>query len=285
MSIQTGPRVLSHSTPVAKRISFDLFGVVRDSGVGTAPADGASTTTWDDGGANMGIPVPHEILEKAAQRYAYNVGERRRKPEGAPLHPRVITISRQYGAGGRQVARLLSQVLGWIVWDKEILNVLATEGEGRYQQKMFESLDERAQGEVEAVLSAAFGQLDKHMYYYLLPKAIYTIAQDDAIVLGRGAHRFLPNSLKIRLKASVQTRVRNLVTLYELSEKEALDTVHKTDRERSGFMRELGKSLGHLPTMEDEPEFDLEISTDRLDFEGAAGVVLAAAARKFGIDL
>ncbi len=233
----------------------------------------------------MGVPVPHEFLEKAAQRYAYNVGERRRKTDGARTRPRVITISRQFGAGGRQVARLLHQVLGWTVWDKEILNVLATEGEGRYQQRMFESLDERAQGEVEAVLSAAFGQLDKHMYYYLLPKAIYTIAQDDAIVLGRGAHRFLPNALKVRLQASVPTRVRNLVMLYEMSEKDALDTVHTKDRERATFIKELDKSLGQVPKMEAEPEFDLEISTDRLDFEGAAGVVLAAAARKFGIDL
>jgi len=233
----------------------------------------------------MGIPVPHEILEKAARRYAYNVGEKRRKTDAVRTKPRVITISRQYGAGGRQVARLLGQVLGWTVWDKEILNVLATEGEGRYQQRMFESLDERAQGEIEAVLSAAFGQLDKHMYYYLLPKAVYTIAQDDAILLGRGAHRFLPNALKVCLKASVPTRVRNLVMLYELSEKEALETVRKTDRERTTFMRELSRSLGQVPAMEDEPEFDVEVSTDRLDFEGAAGIVLAAAARKFGIDL
>jgi len=225
------------------------------------------------------------MIEKAARKYQMDV---RKKQAGAEIGPelgRVITISREFGAGGRQVSLILGRMLEWQLWDKEIMEVLASEAGDHVQDDMFEALDEKVQGEIEALLASLLGQTEKHTYFFLLPRAIYTIAQDDGIVLGRGAHLLLPKALKVHLTASFENRVQNLVGLYEIDEKEAEREVVKTEKDREGFMKELRKrvSLPQLP--QGAPQFDLEINTDHLSFYDVAQIILVAMSKRFKMEV
>lgn len=233
----------------------------------------------------MGTRVPVEVLERAFLRFA---ADARRNAEaagsqGVPRKPRVITISRQLGSGGRRVAETLGRRLGWPVWDREILDVLSQQSARHYQSRMFEQLDERAQGEIEAFLSSLFGQPDKHLYFYGLPRAILIIAQHDAIIVGRGAHLLLPESLKVKITASLDTRIRNMIRFEGMDELTARERIAASDRERETFMRELAYRLRLGHRIGERSEFDLTICTDTLDVEGAASLVLAAATRLFGL--
>ncbi len=229
----------------------------------------------------MRFPIPHEMIEKAARRYEFEVGERRAQDRVLP-QARVVTISRQFGAGGRQVALRLGQRLGWQVWDKEILDMLASQGGGELRHRMYEALDERMQGEIEALLSSLLGQSEKHTYFLLLPKAIFTIARNDAIILGRGAHILLPDALRVQLVASSENRIRNLMRLYDLSIADATREVEETDRERARFMRQFLKRVSAPPRKSGDPTFDLVINTDHYSFDQVAELIQYALARRYG---
>jgi len=186
----------------------------------------------------MDLPVvPQELIDKAIRRFEMEV--HRRTQEATPSPPRVITISRQLGSGGKRVAQFLSERLGWPVWDRQILEVIASQSNLHYQARMFEALDESTRGAIEDAMYALLGGVSKDVYLHLLPRAILIAAQNDAIILGRGAHLVLPNALKARIEASRDTRVRNLVRFEGVSEREARDRIAVSDREREGFVREL----------------------------------------------
>lgn len=229
----------------------------------------------------MCAKVPSDLLERAAARFER---EARTRTEGRSRRPaRVITISRSLGSGGRTVAEILSVSLGWPLWDREILDVMANRSSLHYQSRMFESLDETTQGGIESALYAMLGGVHKDVYFYLLPKAILTIAQNDAIILGRGAHLLLPNALKIGLSASFETRVRRIMTREGLTEKRAEARLKASDRERKAFLKELVDRLSYgSGGPKAGMEFDLAINTDTFSLQETAAIVLSIAALRLG---
>lgn len=224
--------------------------------------------------------VPQALLEKAARRYEAEIAARKEQ-QGADKPGRVITISRMFGAGGISVSNLLGEILRWPIWDREVLNVLASTSHGRYQGRMFEALDEKTQGVIESFLTSVGGGVDKSTYDYLLPRAIYIIAQSDAIILGRGAHLLLPGALKVFLKADMQSRVNNVQALLDVDARQARKEINRRDRERREFLDNLGRRFGQRGDEERTLEYDLEINTDAFDFQDAADVILTAASTRF----
>ena len=219
----------------------------------------------------MKTEVPQELIEKSVRRYQLQIASNK-KPLNRP--PRVITISRMFGAGGISVSRLLGKRLECPVWDRQILDILADQSHGKYQASMFESLDEKTQGLIESFLSSLGGQLDRQTYFYLLPRAISIIAQQDAIILGRGANLFVPNARKVLLKASLSTRKSNVMQLLKTTEEQALAEIERRENDQNAFLRELADKF-HKPKTE-QLEYDLELNMDRFRFERAADVIMAA---------
>ncbi len=149
---------------------------------------------------------------------------------------------------------------------------------------MFESLDETTQSGIDSALYAMLGGIHKDVYFYLLPRAILTIAQNDAIILGRGAHILLPNSLRVMLTASLELRIRRMAVREGISEKDALVMVKNSDREREAFLKELVARMSHASGGRMvRTGFDLTVDTDTFTFPQAASIILHAAAHKFGL--
>jgi cytidylate kinase len=226
--------------------------------------------------------VPQALLEKAAKRYEAEIASRMKRASGEKA-ARVITISRMYGAGGISISTILSEKLGWPVWDREIMNVLADQSQGQYQARLFEALDETTQGVVESFLSSVGGQMDRQTYNYLLPRAVYIIAQSDAIILGRGAHLLLPDAFGVFLKASMESRVKNVMQLLDVDEKAALREIEKREKERTAFLDEIARRFGKRTAGYEPLDYDLEINTDKLDFEAAADVIKTAVSMRFAL--
>ncbi len=228
----------------------------------------------------MKLPVPNDLIEKAISRYEQEARASLAPGVRAPA-PRVITISRLCGAGGTSIARLAGERLGWAVWDGEILDVLADKSQGRYQARMFESLDETRQGAIEATLLSCLGEPNRETYLYLLNKALHIIAQKDAIIVGRGAVYALRNSLAVRVIAPMETRVKHMMARWGRSYRETWKRVKTVDRMREKFLRDFSRSL-RKSCLRRSAAYDLEICTDRMSFQGAAAVICAAAQDFFG---
>lgn len=228
----------------------------------------------------MSRRVKLELVEKAARKYELRAKERRIDAADRPR--RVITISRMFGAGGISVSELLSKQLNLPVWDREILNVLADESHGEYQAQMFESLDGKTQGVIDTFLTSVAGHVGKQTYLYLLQRAIYIISRNDSIILGRGAHLLLKDALKVFLKASMEARLKNVMQLLDISERQARKEIEKREHERVSFIAEVGQKFAKKSAHSGELlQYDLEINTDSLDFEDAANVIKTAAEARF----
>jgi cytidylate kinase len=225
--------------------------------------------------------VRSRLIEKAARRFEHDLQVKRKQPSSAS--PRVITISRQLGSGERSIIAILKERLGCPVWDREILDVMASQSQLRYQARMFEALDEKTQSRIVDMADSILGSVDEHVYLHLLTRAILTIGQHDSIILGRGANLLLPHALKVCLVAPIEPRVKMVMQREELSEVEARRRVADADRFRETFLHDMARRLGRKrsPT-ERETEYDLVINTEAFGVDKAASMILLAVEQRFG---
>lgn len=230
----------------------------------------------------MSSRVPTRLVERAGKRFDLNT-RREVGGEQPSRSPGIITISRQLGSGGRKIAEEASKRLGWRLWDREILDVVVSQTDRRYRPDMFEIVDEHAQSSIDAFAYSLLGDVNKYLYLHLLPKALVTIAQNDAIILGRGAHLVLPDAVKVRVVASMDTRINNLIQYEGLSHDAAMKRMRQSDREREAFLRDLASQYRPTgPRVDPEAQYDLVISTDRVTITEAADLITTLAKLRFG---
>lgn len=150
-----------------------------------------------------------------------------------------ITIARMVGIDGHAVARPLGQQLGWPVFDREILHVMADDD--RVQEKLYEELDERDVGWIEDTLRWLVEEgFDKEHYFHRLSETILALArQGPAIFLGRGVDFILPRNrgLRVGLVAPLEYRVHSIAARDHLSEVAARVAVDRLQSQRDEFLR------------------------------------------------
>jgi cytidylate kinase len=220
----------------------------------------------------MAVSIPEKHIAKAIARF-----EARSKKPAAHSKTRcianIITLSRDYGTDGHAIGEMVAEKLGFSLWDREILDMLAGESGWKLQARMFEALDEKAQGAIDAVVADFFGGLERDNYFHLLPKAICTIAHEDAVIVGRGAHLILPCAFRVKLEASLATRVRAVAELEGITEKSARQKINQIDKDRAGFIKQLSKIISVKP---EQLDYDLRINTDHISSKNAAQTIFDA---------
>ena len=110
--------------------------------------------------------------------------------------PKIITISREFGSGGRELGKRMSDYLGFAYFDKEILSAVAeqTETDEQYAQKLLEG---RMLPHVPLGRSLSYySPLTQKAVSLMVAeqKVIKTLAsRGDCIIVGRGANVILEN--------------------------------------------------------------------------------------------
>jgi len=218
----------------------------------------------------MSVQISKRHIEDAITKHISDLAKRTIKSRDTKPG-QIITISRQKGSGGRIIAKALAEKLNITLWGKQILEVIADQSGWDYQAEMFNALDEKAQNIIETFISDFMGKAAKDSYFHLLPKAIYVIAQNDAILLGRGAHLVLQNAFHVHIKASFETRMKNMIKHEKMSERKATALLRENDKERDTFTREFAKKIGIKNWINN---FDLVIGTDRYGVDEATSIIL-----------
>lgn len=209
------------------------------------------------------------LVEQQARRWQLGRDERRseeRKP--------VLTVSRQHGAGGGDVVKILAEELKLDVFDREILHQIAEST--HLSERVVSTLDEKARAWLtdwlEGVASHDF--LSSSEYRYQLMRIVGAIAQHGgAIVVGHGAHLALGEgeALRLRLVAPLETRVAAVMKRSGIGEREARRQVQAVEAGRRAFV------MQHFHVDLDDPtRFDLVINTARLGVAGSVAVIRAA---------
>ena len=199
----------------------------------------------------------------------------------AEFPPRfTITVSREAGALGNSVATEVGRRLGWPVYHREILDKIAKRL--RRPASHLDSVDERPNSWLEETV---FGLLAEHRvsvdgYFEHLITVVRGLgAEGRCVIVGRGANFMLPpdTTLRIRLVAFPQDRVREVARRRGLSPEEASAWVERTDRERGAFIeRHFAKDVG-LPL-----HYDLVLNMSRLSIDEGADIILQMLRRMEG---
>lgn len=210
-----------------------------------------------------------------AQRRAEILPETAAAPSPAAF---AIALSREAGANGPLVARAVGERLGWPVYDRELLQMVAAEMGLR--ARLLENLDEKCKGWMqeclEGVLSSSpavsEGAYVKHLLETLLSLAVH----GECVIVGRGAAQVLPaaTTLRVRLVSPVEDRVRVIHERFGIAPEEAARWVEKTDRERTRFVKD---HFRKDPT--DPQRYDMVLNSSRFAVPECADLIVEALRR------
>ena len=164
---------------------------------------------------------------------------------------KIITIEREYGSGGGEIAQLLARQLGWKLWDQILTEEIARRAD--CPKSVVEVREERTdplyyrlfksflRGSYEGSINAYKLKLvDSECILKFTELVVQEAAKTgNSVIVGRGSQQFLKNrqdTLRVFLYAPREEKVRRLVARGK-SEKEAEELVDTVDRERVDFIQ------------------------------------------------
>jgi cytidylate kinase len=206
----------------------------------------------------------------------------------------IVTISRQYGAGGSSVAAVVAAALGAEVLDKRLIEEVAA----RLSLRPSEVADqeERPRTLLERLVRS-FSSLEPGMGAGWTPpypdplfdprKEIIHLTEEvireaaasgNVVIVGRGASFVLrqnPKVFRVFLRAPESARVRTLIDRDGLTEAEARRRMHETDSNRAAYIHQLyGRDWC------DPDEVDLVVNTGRIGYQATAEIILRGATER-----
>ncbi|MCG8372985.1 MAG: cytidylate kinase-like family protein [Balneolales bacterium] len=191
----------------------------------------------------------------------------------------VITISREFGAQGAAIARILEKRLGFKVWDKEILEVISKKLGSDVDY--IKSLDEHTQNAVEDTIFGFLNRKSTNLNYSIyLIRALQAIEKyGNAIIVGRGGNFICQNrkTFNVRVVAPLTARINHIAGKEGISIEEARAIICTKDEERARFTEHnFNKNI-------DAPEhYDLVINSDTLGLESASELIIIGYQEKIG---
>ncbi len=161
---------------------------------------------------------------------------------------KIITISRQYGSGGREIGEKLANRLGIPFYDNELITRAAKES--GYAEAAFQNAETKATNSLLysiAMGMSAYGNQEGGFSHLSLDDRIY-LAQSDVIrkvaeegpcvIVGRCANYILrenPNVIHFFVYADMEFRKERAVRIDAVDPAKAEDIILKKDKRRSNY--------------------------------------------------
>lgn len=197
----------------------------------------------------------------------------------------VITISRQFGAGGRTIGQRVADKLGYSFADNEIIQMVAKEA--NVSPHWVESVEKEAGSKLSRILTGMVSQkwldrvltdergyIDEQIYLDYLVLIIAKIADEgDVVILGRGSQYILndhPDAFHILLIDEFENRVKFMMEHYSLDQKKATHVVSYEDRRRLSLYKKLGKVDYDSPSL-----YHMVLNMSRMDLEKGSSLICA----------
>ena len=204
---------------------------------------------------------------------------------------RIITVSRQFGSGGRELGKRLSDLLGWDYYDREIIQMLS-EQQGLEPEYVHKVLSGHGWHQYQLTYRNSFrqpaGASWRHTEVLVRQREIIReIAAEgnDCVIVGRDADVILHDESPFRIYvcADMQSRLARCARFEEkkepaerLTEKEILRNIRRIDRNRRQTREILtGKSAA------DGSAFDLTVNATNWEIKKLAEAVAEFSARWF----
>jgi cytidylate kinase len=193
--------------------------------------------------------------------------------QGVPRF-RNVCISREAGAGGGTIARMVGRRLHWKVYDHELLEAIAHGMEIHVEE--VRTFDELAPSMVQDWLLPLREEYYAPQEAYLdhLAKLVESIGRGgESIIVGRGAAWLLPRAetMSVRVVAPLKVRAQRLAERMGVSVRTARRAARELDRRAERFVRTL-----HRVNPNDPHQYDIVLDTDSLGMSIAAELIIKA---------
>jgi cytidylate kinase len=205
----------------------------------------------------------------------------------------VITIAREFGAGGETVGRMVAQRLNLEYLDSKIVDEVARRL--KVGKDVVETYDEKTGGLLDRLLrqlATVDFSTPQDVAAWVPPhgemawdprKSVLALTQEiirrqaatgDGVIVGRGGAYVLldrPDVLRVFLRAPFEFRVRAVMDAHHLEEAEARKVLKQRDANSAAYIRQVYDHDWQHPS-----HYDLVIDTARLGHLRAVEVILAA---------
>jgi CMP/dCMP kinase len=208
-------------------------------------------------------------------------------PEG-PID--LITIAREFGAGGSELAEAIGERLGWPVLDRELAHRVARRLE--LDPEVVERMDEHAPTLLARVASAMLvcppeAPLFIDAAAVLSPDAIAhatrlelldAVRTPPLVIVGHGGQCLFhdrPRTLHLRLVAPIRDRIARVCRRLDCNPKMATAQMRQADEDRNAYIRRYHEAEWRDPLL-----YDLQINTGDVTIAEAAAMIVALAERR-----
>ena len=194
----------------------------------------------------------------------------------------VLTVARQFGSGGHDVAKKVSELLDIPFYDREIIGLAAKKS--GLSENLFDGLDEKPTTSLlySLVMGVQSGTGAYWRYgdmtgadnvFRIQSQIIRSIAEKDScVIVGRCADYILREEerlINVFVRADIDYRTQRIMEKYDMKEKVALDYINKTDKRRGSFYNFYKNIIwGNVDN------YDLSIATDKIGVDKAAQMIV-----------
>lgn len=157
---------------------------------------------------------------------------------------KIITISRQYGSGGREIGKKLAEALGVPFYDNELITMAAKKS--GYTEEIFKNAEQQPTGSLLYSLSM-MGTANALAFELPLGDKLFIIqsniikevaAKGGCVIVGRCADYVLkdnPNCVKVYIHADLPARIERAKNVYGVDDNKIEDRIQKFDKKRASY--------------------------------------------------
>ncbi len=201
------------------------------------------------------------------------------RPPGPKGH--TITLAREAGTQGTAVAQELGRLLGWQVYDHELLQQIARDM--GLNAKLLERVDERQRSWIAECLESFLSTprqsdwgptvTESSFVHHLVKTVLALGVLGECVIVGRGAAFILPaeTTLRVRLVGPAKERIAALRHKLGITERDAARRIRTIDRERADFIQD-----HFFKDPADPSNYDLVVNATRLSVPQMADLIVQA---------
>lgn len=196
----------------------------------------------------------------------------------------VITISRQFGAGGKTIGKRVAEKLGYTFIDEDLVQLIAEKA--KVSPGWVESVEKEAGGRlsrivsrmvskplVDKILKDDYGYIDERIYIDYLVVLIAQMAEEGNVVfLDRGSQYILndhPDAFHVLLINTFPNRVKFMMESYDLTEQRATQVVKSEEKRRVNLYKKIGKQ-----DYDQAQLYHMVINMAKIDLEDAVTTIV-----------
>ena len=234
------------------------------------------------------------IDEPRYEKITEILGQKAPEEQPSPFAPTVITISRQTGSGGDEIALKISKTLGYAYFDKTLMTSVGKEigvseeeisdfYEDTYKVKsLVDKIFLRDKPAAESVTIIDGVKIRKRLDEEETLSTIQTVVSNLAsrgkiIIVGRGGQAILKDKvgiLHVRIVAPLAIRIERVMKNQGISKEEAAKCIEDNDKAAAEYLQR----FYHI-NWEDPQLYDIVLNTGKMDLDVATKTIISAGSK------